>query len=192
MPEEPFVPGLYTAELLSGEFIDLDCPDPRTIAFDDIAGSLSKLCRYNGQCSRFYTVAEHAVLVARRLEDQGHDPDVCLAGLHHDDAEAITGDISRPVKKKVPEFKKLEAVVFAAVTEALGISHLPFEDPVVKEADEWALQREAYELMPSRGVHWYAALKHPGGPAPWRLGWEPAAAQRRWIQSHVKFRRLGA
>lgn len=179
------MPGLYTSELASGGFFDLSNPDPSVIRLGDVAQGLGNLCRFNGQCSRFYSVAEHAVLVAYRLEQQGFGLDVCLAGLHHDDAEALTCDVPRPLKKLLPDFEAIEERVFTAVTEALGISQLPFDHPAVKDADNWALQREAFELMPSKGEHWFAALQHPGGPAPWNLGWDPNTARTAWWSDHV-------
>lgn len=38
---------------------------PEQVSIVDIVHSLSMKCRFNGHCKRFYSVAEHAVLVAR-------------------------------------------------------------------------------------------------------------------------------
>lgn len=178
-------PGLFHEELFSGGFVDLADPDPSVIAFEDIAEGLSREGRYTNQCRRPYSVAEHACLVAWRLEKLGASPAVCAAGLHHDDAEALTGDISRPLKKLVPEFKVVEDRVHAAVVAALGISGLPFDDPAVKEADDWAMMQEAYVLMPSRGANWYAADRYPPEASlPWVLGLDHAAAKAAWVLAH--------
>ena len=44
--------------------IDLKNPDPESFDIDDIALGLSHVCRYSGQCSSFYSVAEHSLLCA--------------------------------------------------------------------------------------------------------------------------------
>lgn len=184
-----FTPGLYHAELASGNYIDLAAPDARSIQFMDIAYGLSNLCRYNGQTGKtFYSVAEHAVLTAWRLERLRYDVDVVLAGLHHDDAEGLTGDITRPVKKLLDDaFSPVEIAAMDATVQALGLDDLPFEHPAVKDADNWALLREAYMLMPSRGKYWHPHLNGVEvGPAPWKLGWSPRKARRRWIRTHYR------
>jgi hypothetical protein len=68
------------------------------IDVDDIAHALAHLCRYNGHCERFYSVGEHVVRASFLAEHLGLDYDVQYAALHHDDAEAYTGDITRPLK----------------------------------------------------------------------------------------------
>ena len=43
--------------------------DPRSheVFIEDIAHSLSMMCRYAGHCERFYSVAEHSILLARHV-----------------------------------------------------------------------------------------------------------------------------
>lgn len=184
------MPGLYHQELASGNYIDLAAPDSRSIQFMDIAYGLSNICRYNGQTGKtFYSVAEHCVLVAWRLERLGYGPEYQLAGVHHDDPEPITGDITRPLKKMLGDaFTPTEIAVMDATVVALGLCGLPFEDPAIKQADNWALMREAYALLPSRGKYWAPYLEEgiESGPAPWKLGWSPRKARRRWIQTHYR------
>jgi hypothetical protein len=50
-----------TIRLASGRYLDLAEPDPAVITIEDIAAGLSKLCRFGGQISRFYSVAEHSL-----------------------------------------------------------------------------------------------------------------------------------
>lgn len=91
----------------SGEYVDLLNPDPAKIHAPDIAHHLGMLCRYGGGVSRFYSVAEHSVLVADLLEWQGQPSEVVLAGLLHDAAEAYVGDMIAPLKFAL---RALEAV----------------------------------------------------------------------------------
>ena len=44
-------------------FYPLD-PRPEDIRIEDIAHALPMICRFNGHCSRFYSVAEHSLNVA--------------------------------------------------------------------------------------------------------------------------------
>jgi uncharacterized protein len=178
-----FAPGRYHMELASGRFLDLSAPDASVIVLEDVAWGLSHACRFAGQCRTLYSVAEHALLVASRLEEQGHGRRVCLAGLHHDDAEAFIGDVTQPLKNLLCEYRAIEAAVFAAVVEALGLAELPFEHPAVKEADAWALAHEARELMPSRGESWWTAGLATGRLSE-LLGVTPELARLRWLDRH--------
>lgn len=91
----------------SGRTINLASPSHKDIDIGDIAHALSLLCRFNGHCRDFYSVAEHSVRVSLLLEDlakdyghEEHTQKLCLMGLLHDAAEAYPpGDIAGPLKK---------------------------------------------------------------------------------------------
>lgn len=83
-------------------FYPLD-PNPDDIHIESVAHSLSMLCRYNGHCIRFYSVAEHSVLMSHTV-----DPENARWALMHDAVEAYLGDMVRPVKYKMPEFMAIE------------------------------------------------------------------------------------
>ncbi len=78
------------------------------IVIDDIAGALSKICRFNGHIDGFYSVAEHCMEVAEVLRKDKYDYAVQLCGLLHDAAEAYLGDIPTPVKRIMREYKIIE------------------------------------------------------------------------------------
>ncbi len=75
------------------QLFPLDCR-PEDLHLDDIASSLSKICRFGGHCKEFYSVAEHSVRVSMVLPD-----DYASWGLLHDAAEMLIGDIVRPLKR---------------------------------------------------------------------------------------------
>src|ERR1700742_76738 len=113
--------------LHSGAWFDFASPHTSDFTAEDIAQGLAHICRYSGQCSRFYSVAEHSLLVSDVAE--GFEFEALL----HDAAEAFIGDITRPLKQMLPEFKRIEAEVERAILERFGI-----EGPVppqVKQAD---------------------------------------------------------
>lgn len=86
-------------ETVSGVAFNVLDPTPEMFDIDDIARSLSHICRYNGHLPHFYSVAEHSVRVSWWIRSLGYSPSVQLTGLLHDAAEAYVGDMVRPLKR---------------------------------------------------------------------------------------------
>ena len=192
-------PTKHEVETFTGRYVDTERPQASTIDLHDIAHALAQTCRYGGHTSTFYSVAEHAVLVSRRLEAQGLPRDACLAGLHHDDAEAYLGDIPRPLKIHLgARYKTLSRRMDSAVVSGLGLPITPddFHHPVVKEADNWALFIEARHLLPSRGINWSgsaedwdlgtAASTSKRTPSYWTAGLSPSDAEGLFLTRHYE------
>lgn len=176
----PHIPSAHEVETFSGRYVDTENPSAEDIVLEDVAHALSQVCRYGGHCQRFYSVAEHAVIVSRRLEHLGLSRRWQMAGLHHDDAEAFLGDIPRPMKSLLGEaYATLTERMDVAVVWGLGlndgsrsaISAADFHDPYVKDADNWALFLEARHLLPSRGLHWWNGAQ---GASEWGLPDKPS------------------
>lgn len=118
---------------------------PVDVDIEEIAHSLSNLCRFNGHCQEFYSVAQHSVLVAMNLPVE-----LMFVGLMHDATEAYCGDVIRPIKRYVPGFQELEDRIWQAVAARFT---LPADLPkLVKEADNRALQTERRDLLVEH--HW--------------------------------------
>lgn len=189
------VSGDFAIETFGGAFVDTHRPDPSSISLEDIAHALAQTCRFGGHCQRFYSVAEHAVFVSRRLERQTRDMAVVLAGLHHDDAEAYLGDIPRPMKPLLGDaYEALSDSMDDAIVQGL---RLPFASELlhcetVKGADTWALFVEARHLLPSRGQAWngaaygWDALGAIVTPSYWRGGISPEEAKTRYLSRHAE------
>lgn len=175
-------------ETFTGRYIDLADPQPEDICLEDIAHHLSLLCRYGGSVRKFYSVAEHAVLVSRRVEQKGGSRDQQLLALHHDSAEAYLVDIPRPQKLLIGvKYEWLTTKVDTSILVGLGLplSVGAFHDPIIKDADNWALHVEARHLMPSAGKRW--AEQYPERvvtPDFWLGGLDPAEAERFFIDQH--------
>ena len=109
---------MYWLQTFTGKKIDLINPTRVMVDIEDIAHSLSMICRYNGHCRDFYSVAEHSVMVeamgsqillrreAERNSGKFSAPpkptseivQQSLALLLHDAAEAYIGDLTTPLK----------------------------------------------------------------------------------------------
>lgn len=116
--------------------------EPRAEEIDirDIAHSLAMQCRFNGHCSTFYSVADHSVRVSCVLP-----PELQLAGLLHDAAEAYVSDIPRPVKARLPSFSEAEDRLLEVIFRHFGLAWPVAEE--VWEADVRLLVTEGRDLM---------------------------------------------
>jgi hypothetical protein len=107
--------------------------------------------RYGGHCSKFYSVAEHSVLVAKLMDFYTGDG---FEGLMHDASEAYLSDVPSPIKKILPDWGKIED----RVDKAMRYNYeLPYKKtPVCDHCDKVALLIEAQDLIPSggRGEGW--------------------------------------
>lgn len=123
--------------------------DPRAEEIDpvDIAHALGNLCRYGGHVRRFYSVAEHCVLMSRAVA-----PEHALAALLHDATEAYVIDLPRPLKAHLPDYRLIEGGVWLRIAERFGVDPvLPAE---VHEADNRILVNERDALMATPPYDW--------------------------------------
>lgn len=137
-----------TITLASGKTFDLLDPHGSEFDIEDIAHGLAHVCRYAGQCRAFFSVAEHSILVSKAVHD------FAFEALMHDAAEAFIGDITRPLKQLLPDYKAIEAEVEAAITERFSLR--PAARPIVKEADLRVLAAEQEQVMASGCASWAA------------------------------------
>ena len=86
----------------SGRHVDPLNLRPIDLDIRDIAWNLSLICRYTGSFPFHYSVAQHSILVADLMKRDGHDIRTQLAGLLHDAAEYVMGDVNYHLKR-LPE-----------------------------------------------------------------------------------------
>lgn len=135
-----------TIRLRSGLYFDLADPQPEQFTLKDIAGALSKICRFGGQCERFYSVAEHCYHCSMVAES------VPLALLLHDAAEAFCGDVVKPLKNMLADYGPIEQRIENVIAAKYG--GLDFEQPEVREIDQAMLIAERRAMFSADSVKW--------------------------------------
>lgn len=131
------------------------------------------MCRFNGHCSDFYSVAQHSVMVSHLVPEH-----LAFMGLMHDAAEAYVGDVPTPIKQLIPQFKLLELHVWQLIARRFD---LPMALPdQIKRADLQALATERKQLMPEHPAAWECLT----GIAPVECEikpWSPLLAEMAWM-----------
>ena len=123
-------------------------PKTEDICIEDIAHALSMICRFNGHCSQFYSVAEHSVLVSRFCPDKFK-----LYGLLHDASEAYISDVGKPIKPKLNGYGEIEAQLQFTILMSFD-QHGKRFNSITKDIDKRILVDEQKQLMPKHPVEW--------------------------------------
>ncbi len=143
---------------------------PSEVHIEDIAHSLSLLCRFAGHVRRFYSVAEHCVLMSYAVS-----PVNALAALLHDATEAYVVDLPAPVKKFMPEYRRAEDALWLVIAKRFGLpAAIPDE---VHQADQRIVSDERAVLMAPSSRPWIKI--RPLGVCV--TGWPPHAAEDRYL-----------
>ena len=162
-----------------------EAPVHKNIAISDIANGLALICRYGGQGDvyKFYSVAEHSVLMAQyALKDVGSF--AAMYVLLHDASEAYLGDLVPAVKNAVgSSYEALEDSITNAVMHKY-CGHHNFRD-YAKTLDRRIVPTEKAALM-----------RHPqpwpsdaADPLPVEIKyWGPVEAKMRFLQMWEELR----
>lgn len=130
------------------------------IDIEDIAHALSNLCRYAGHCRKFYSVAEHSVMVSKIIAKLWPEDRAAIrAGLLHDATEAYVIDLPTPIKVLVPEYMEIEDKLAGDIAKSLKINWGRDILDKVKTADMIALATEA-RLLFENVKHWDSIRKY--------------------------------
>jgi len=135
-------------------------PNPDAIVIQDIAHALSMQCRFSGHVKKFYSVAQHSVLVSYICNHED-----ALWGLMHDATEAYLVDVPRPLKRsgQFDAYLEFERVMQLAVCKRFDLPEK--EPPSVKLADTLLLATEARDLMSPLRTDWV----QPVEPLPFKI-----------------------
>lgn len=158
----------------SGKHFDFLNMSPDAICIDDIACALSNLCRFTGHVQDFYSVAQHSVHVSYLVP-----PEFALEALLHDAAEAYCNDLAAPLKKLLPDYRRIIQSVEEVIAGKFGI---PAEmSAAVKQADLAMLATERRDLDLDDGTP--LPILEGIDPAPFLLSpLNPRQARVRFLQ----------
>lgn len=130
-------------------------PNEKDIDMEDIAHSLSNICRYTGHSRKYYSVSRHSVLCSYMSDDNNLQKALFL----HDASEAYIGDIARPFKKLFPEINVIEDNILNVIYKKYNISYDEIIHRKVKEIDDRMLYTEREVLFNSK--HTWENEKEP-------------------------------
>lgn len=140
----------------------------------DIAHALSLLCRYGGHVNRFYSVAEHCVRMSYWVPAE----DAPWA-LLHDATEAYMGDMVRPLKDSMPEYRQAEATLMQQICRRFRLD--PTCPRSVHEADARIILDERYVLLGPKPAAW-TSVEHLEPLGVTIEGWSPEYAEMQYLK----------
>lgn len=134
-------------QTLSGKHFDYLNAQTDNVDIEDIATALSNICRFAGHLPEFYSVAQHSVLCSQIVPQE-----YAFEALMHDAAEAYCQDIPAPLKRLLPDYRRIETLVDDLIRSKFG---LPLhQSDLVKYADLIMLATERRDLEIDDGTPW--------------------------------------
>jgi hypothetical protein len=143
---EEGIPVDYWIQTANGHKISFTNMSQNVYDIEDIATSLSRQCRFNGHCTKFYSVAEHCVHMANVwwAQNKKYGSPACLM---HDASEAYVCDIPTPLKNYLGKsYRDLEAKIMKGIWEQHHIQ-LPYEMTELRKHDHNMLYTEFLALV---------------------------------------------
>lgn len=144
----------------NGHSFDLMVPRAEDVDWENVANSLSRICRFGGHiplATETYTVGQHCCLVHDLLPVEHK-----LRGLIHDAHEAYWGDDIRPKKRALKDAsaglqylaveRPIEDAIYAAA--GLSISHQGGAGIALKHADAVLLATEKRDILAEPQFDW--------------------------------------
>lgn len=132
----------------SGYVLDLSNSDASGLPVEDVARALAYQPRWCGATRKFYSVAEHSVMVSQLVPAP-----FAYDGLWHDAIEFIQGDWPSPLKTYLGKeaINRKLAPIEEALAKRFGFTP---HAPQVKESDLIAMATEVRDLLPPAWMDW--------------------------------------
>lgn len=141
---------------VSGRYFSFLLPSTSVATIDDVATSLSHVCRFGGHVRTFYSVAQHAYHISQCVPEG-----IALEALMSVAHKAFVGDMIWPLKQLDEQYQGIEERVREALLRQfrlpVGVS------PAVREARRILLATELRDIGPVKS----------GGEWPELVGVEP-------------------
>ncbi len=147
----------------SGNSFLFSAPSAKNIHLLDIAHHLSQNNRYNGACPYPYSVAQHSLLVAATMPE-----DFKLEGLMHDAAEALLGDVVRPLKNLLGDYRQVEEKFQGLVEDRYSLAKGSLSSEPVIMADRMVMAREMQDILGWNDLLEYPLSPHLIEPLEWK------------------------
>lgn len=176
-----------TIRLRSGRYFDLANPKPDQFTLGDVAGALSKICRFGGQIERFYSVAEHLIHCCGVAVGDGLPVEAQRAVFLHDAAEAFCGDMVKPLKVMMPEYSRVERAAEAAVAEMFDVDFEQWKAEI-RQIDHGMLIAERNYFFSRDDVEWTGEREARKLVDVYFEGWLPPQAEAQFL---IAARQLG-
>lgn len=140
-------------EVYDGSQFTVGSVEENEYRINTIAHSLSNICRYGGHSKKFYSVAEHSIIMADHVYDTTGDKVLAYEALMHDAAEAYMGDIPRPLKYRLPDYLDTLAKVEKSIAEKFNFPYPTSKS--IKELDARMIKTERKQVMRPSGNKWF-------------------------------------
>ena len=164
----------------TGKYHFLD-PSPDEIDINTIATGLSNVCRYGGKVNHFYSVAEHSVILAKKVLEETGCTDKTLAALLHDASEAYLGDVSRPLKQFLPEYIAIEEKAEKVIQEKFNIKPMCEYGKYL----DYNVVRDEADILFDELPEWASLYEEVGVVI---CCWEPKKARTEFLKMFVQLR----
>jgi uncharacterized protein len=134
--------------------IDLANIQPEQITIKDISAGLSKICRFSGQITRFYSVAQHSVILSKIVPER-----LKKVALLHDASEAYLQDIIKPLKNLLGEsYTNLENKFEHAIFDRYGLDYDLLKE--IKPYERFVYEQECKCFRQGNEEEWVKWLKN--------------------------------
>ena len=132
----------------SGIHFDPVHPRQEDIRMEDIAHSLSLICRGNGQVKQFFSVGQHCIHCALEALARGYSARIALICLLHDASEGYMSDVPRPFKQYIKDDRLWEDKLLSCIYERfLGSDITEEEQKILKTLDNDLLAYDLHYLL---------------------------------------------
>lgn len=136
-----------------GNKIDFANIENQAFDFSCVIRGLVHKPRFSGLTKHFWSIGQHSLLVHHYVAQKTDDIEVQLQALLHDFPEGVMVDVPSPLKSMLPFYRYLEDKVATAMGNQFKVDLVNL-NPLVKEADFFTLNYEAWRLFDSFAEKW--------------------------------------